>query len=201
MKKAKLVGVLLAAVIASAPVTNFGGSVLSFNDNAIVAEAYTRSEYKITKDHSCESFKCYSKFTEIMQSPNGKYHMYLMKDGNLTISSKAYTYNNNYNHRYDIWWTDFTFKTYVGTPTLKMQGDGNLVVYSSLDKALSHSDTWCRLTEQNVTQNKNCSYTFKLTNYGALQIIRMGSGSATVFDSSRSYSTSITKNKMIRAAY
>ena len=39
MKKAKIIGALLAAVIASAPATGLTGNVLSFNNNAIVAEA------------------------------------------------------------------------------------------------------------------------------------------------------------------
>ncbi len=39
MKKVKLIGTLLAAVIVSAPATGIVGNVLSFNDNAIVAEA------------------------------------------------------------------------------------------------------------------------------------------------------------------
>jgi hypothetical protein len=202
MKKVKLVGVLLAAIIASAPATGYVGNILPFEDNAIVAEAAARSEYTITNYHSAERFKCYSKYTEVMQSPNGRYHLYLMRDGNVTISSKAYTPNNDYNHRYDIWWSDFKFQTYVGIPELIMQGDGNFVVYSLLDKALSHSDTWCRLTTQDVTRNPKCSYVYKLTNYGAFQIImREGAKTTTVFDSSKSYSTSITKNKMIRAAY
>ena len=39
MKKVKLIGALMAAILAAAPVTGFAGNVLSFNDNAIVAYA------------------------------------------------------------------------------------------------------------------------------------------------------------------
>ena len=93
-------------------------------------------------------------------------------------------------------------KTSVGTPVLYMQGDGNLVVYANGNTSvpLLHSDTWCRYTDQNVTQNPKCSYPFKLTNNGALQIIRSYNGNSTIFDSTMKNSRYI-KNKMIKAAY
>ena len=107
MKKAKLIGILMASILAVAPVTNFTESALSF-DNAIVAEAVSRTGYVINKSTTQRVFKFSSatNYYEIMQSPNGQYHFYLMKDGNLTISNRAYKSNDCYNHRYDIWWSD-----------------------------------------------------------------------------------------------
>ena len=153
MKKAKLIGTLLAAVIAAAPAAGLTGNVLSFNDNAIVAEAA----------NTPASVTIYGNGTEYRQSNNP-----VLKNG-----SYALYYRNN---RIEVTQTVKTGRSTqvrtrkyrsVGGVKLSMQGDGNLVTYDQSGRAVWHTNTWMyNLSDPTVR------FTYQLTSNGTLQIKR-----------------------------
>lgn len=138
MKKAKLVGVLLAAVIASAPITGYAGSILPFKDNAIVAEAASAQNYIMVTGKNVVYRPSYS---PIMKC--GIYNLYLRLDGNLVISISYGSY--------PVWQSNTAFGSKYNSYSVAFQEDGNLVVYANGYIPIFHTNSY---------------YTNKLTKYG-----------------------------------
>ena len=183
MKKVKLVGALLAAVIAAAPTTGLTGSVLSFNDNAIVAEAagytwqkgqtngsWNTSSKRVTQSQRFQWFAA----TDKTIFRTGNYSIWLSKKGKLIFSKKGEANRAIFDYSKCItekWYnkeqrpmTDFA---------LYLQADGNIVVYNIIKNGNEHrivdpvaiSDTW-RFGQPDV------DFTYELTPDGVFQIRR-----------------------------
>ena len=154
MKKVKLIGTLLAAVIAAAPAAGFTGNVLSFNDNAIVAEA-ANTPSSITIYDNGKEFR--QSNTPILK--NGSYDLYY-RSNKIEITRTVKRGNVT---------TITTIKSFfVGGVVLSLQGDGNLVSYGRIPGTpVYHSNTWM----YNLS-NPKVRFTYQLTNTGVLQIRR-----------------------------
>ncbi|WP_024861175.1 hypothetical protein [Ruminococcus flavefaciens] len=155
MKKVKLIGTLLAAVIAAAPVTGFTGNVLSFNDNAIVAEAASGTPSEVEdKEYGRSDSRA------ILRSQNGKYELFFLNNGSLVIKEKGKIYN-------------VILAANSANKTLYFQGDANLVTYNKnyyskdYSRPVFHSNTWMF-----NTSNPRVKFSFELLNNGELRIKR-----------------------------
>ncbi len=189
MKKVKLIGALLAAVIAAAPATGLT-SIPAFNNNAIVAEA--AGSLIMLEPGNIK--KTYLYTFDLSQTSN----TVLMKNGDWSLiaepSGRLYTYNtrtkkvgkmlNDYNYK---------GKKYPGTNSvisklrIIFQTDGNIVCYAVFGKTirpLYHSNTYSNLT----VDDGDCLYYYFFENDGSLNIQRIYKGkksgkSDTIFDS------------------
>jgi len=186
MKTVKLIGALMAAVLAAAPVTGFAGNVLSFNDNAIVADAavYRPSVIMVEPGNYFKDIFNYKlDGSAIMQ--NGDWTLAGDKNGNLyTYNSrtkqKNYLFRSPYNSNSKYPRTNVTMKDY----RLCFQSDGNIVCYANNDvkKPVYHSSTYSTLT----CANSNCLYYYFLESDGRLVAKRLYRGGVdTIFDSAR----------------
>ena len=192
MKKAKLIGALLAAVIAAAPATGLAGNVLSFNDNAIVAEAKTLGYSLIMVDSG--NYKRTELFSFDLST---KEKTIIMKNGDWSLvaepSGKLYTYNSK-TKKVGKWLNDFAYvgKKYPGTNDtirnlrIAFQTDGNIVMYAVCGKTsrpLYHSHTYSQLT----VDKGDCIYYYFFDADGTLRALRIYSGGKydEVFNSKR----------------
>ena len=164
MKKVKLIGTLLAAVIAAAPAAGLTGNVLPFNDNAIVADAAAYAPISRTVFGTYLVFRS-NTVDPILSTGNGEgcYNLHY-RNGRMVISRVHYAQGRRY---------EYNVKMYdVGGNSLLLQGDGNLVAYNcaypdDFSRPTAHSNTWS-FDLANIT----FSYTYKLTYSGELQIQR-----------------------------
>jgi hypothetical protein len=183
MKKARFIGALLAAVIAAAPATGLTNSVLSFNDNAIVADAadhtwrtgQTNASWKTSKKRVTQGQRFQWFVTTdtpiFLTSP---YSIWLSKKGKLIFSKKGeanrviFDYSKYIDERYldseGQVMTDFA---------LYLQADGNIVVYNIRKNGNKHrivdpvaiSNTW-------MFGSSDVDFTYELTSDGVFQIKR-----------------------------
>lgn len=189
MKKVKLIGALLAAVIAAAPATGLT-SIPAFNNNAIVAEAagsLIMLEPGNIKNTSLYTFDLSQTKNTVLMKNDG-YSLIAEPSGRLYIyNNKAKTvvkYLNSFSYK---------GKKYPGTNNvisklrIIFQTDGNIVCYAVFGKTirpLYHSNTYSNLT----VDDGDCLYYYFFENDGSLNIQRIYKGkksgkSDTIFDS------------------
>lgn len=155
MKKANLIGALLAAVIAAAPATGLTGNVLSFNDNAIVAEAASSASMVVSNGknvyfkmwgQNCERIILQNDIWELVSNSNGDLFSRCRKgNGRKSFFNNPYT-------KYSIY--PGTNKPIVNQNgnmnySVLLQSDGNLVAYLNdanhnpqYDLPLWHTNSW-----------------------------------------------------------
>ncbi len=188
MKTVKIIGALMAAVLAAAPVTGFAGNVLSFNDNAIVADAANYTPYNNARSIVSAGSTFYITGQKaIMQ--NGYWYLVADSRGEIFIHNIKTNVKKNLKIRHNTGKIeDFhcpydKYSVYPGTNTkimystnsgsvymhytLNFQGDGNFVSYmGQSSRALWHTDTW-RFNASNVR------FQYELTENGIFQIRRI----------------------------
>lgn len=135
MKKANLIGALLAAVIAAAPATGLTGNVLSFNDNAIVAEAASSASMVVSNGKNVY-FKMWGQNCERIILQNDTWELVSNSKGDLFSrcrkgNGRKSFFNNPYT-KYSIY--PGTNKPIVNQNgnmnySVLLQSDGNLVAY------------------------------------------------------------------------
>ncbi|MBP5581483.1 MAG: hypothetical protein J6X85_06830 [Ruminococcus sp.] len=179
MKKVKLIGAFMAAVLAAAPLTGFAGNVLSFNDNAIAidevgypATSYAKGGTAVKITNKTTVLKCgkWSLIADtkgeiyIENTNTGKKKFLKIKDQNGNVM--------DYHCPYDMFSIypgkgDRIFKNaYYMEYTLYFQEDGNFVSYANgkLSTPIWHTYTY--------QPSNNVSFQYELTTSGALQIRR-----------------------------
>lgn len=202
MKKARFIGILMAAVIAAVP---FTGTAKNMGINSIEAKAYNHlidARYEPYTTHwtdlSADRFlygvhidepnnrgmAFYGEELRWKWISNGDYVL-LFDNGVLTI--RKYITKNNINGRPS--WVEcpyynvFYFNT--GGDVLNFQLDGNLVVYDSkTGRPTAHTNTY----NQNKSTNQGYSYDYVLTDDGRLLIYRYNPGGRSyriIWDSSK----------------
>ncbi|WP_028517730.1 hypothetical protein [Ruminococcus flavefaciens] len=189
MKKVKLVGALLAVVMASAPITGYTGDVLSFSDNAIVAEAASsRPSVIMVEPGNChmDIFGYELNGSAIMQ--NGDWVLKGDKNGDF------YTYNTRTKQKKVLFKSPYNSNSkYPGTNEkiskfkVYFQSDGNIVIYSTTNpkviRPLCHTSTYSNLT----CEKGDCCYYYFLESDGRLVAKRIykNGKSDDIFDSAR----------------
>lgn len=186
MKKVKLIGALMAAVLAAAPVTGLT-SIPAFSNNAIVAEA--AGSLIMVEPGNCKQTSLYT--FDLSQTKN----TVLMKNGGYSLiaepSGRLYIYNNN-TKKVVKYLMNYSYKgkTYPGTNSvisklrIAFQPDGNIVCYAVFGntvRPLYHSRTYYTKTCMNST----CCYYYFLEADGRLVIDQLYSGTNEIFDSAR----------------
>ena len=184
MKKVKLIGALLAAVIAAAPATGLTGNILSVN-NIIEAAvsihpngpdefwpgdrfpSHGNSTYTVNFEGSNIFFASTGHNDYIRQSKNGTKRLYLYDNGTLVVKIRT-GYRNNY--QWKDYKTLFKPKGKYSRCMLAMQWDGNFVIYANHDyrMAINH---WG--AQPNLAYNGN-KYTFTLNDSGEINIAYNG---------------------------
>lgn len=193
MNKAKIFGVLLAAVIASVPATGLTTTVFHDTSNTIVAEAV--SNYITVKPGYNSIIRNYGKRTVVLQ--NGNWQLIMDYNGDI------YTYNtangirkylrtiDTENRVHDFYNQYCRGSQYPGKGTtikdmnnvldysIYFQGDGNMVAYNKGDtgQGLWHSYTYFGSSKRrdaylfmNYSIYKVQSYSYELTSNGNVEI-------------------------------
>jgi hypothetical protein len=171
MKKVKIISALMAAVLAAVPVTGvtgsvFGNEIAHYQMTAFAGSnvPYGDSSQNVTTTTGNKWFDA-DDSKAILKSKNGKYGLYLQKNGALVIKKNGKVVK-----------TVFDIKNPIkpGFPreplVLYMQEDGNLVVYSKINGRLdvkAHSNTWMYSKVK-----EKVYFEYELTDEGALQIRR-----------------------------
>ena len=174
MKKARFIGILMAAVMAAAPVTGLTGNVLSFNDNVIVAEAaWYPSSILITGGNRVlwTSDSLYN----FPQFQNGDYQLYF-RSGRIVITKTIQKQGKK---------TEIITRMFeTGGNMLALQEDGNLVTYTNNGKTpTAHSNTY----DTTKMTKHGYNYKYSLTKEGNFIIQRINpTGNVyTIWDSSK----------------
>ncbi len=162
MKKANLIGALLAAVIAAAPATGLTGNVLSFNDNAIVAEAASSASVTV-KNGQNKAFAVSGQNSTPIILQNDTWELVGNSNGNFYSRCRKGNGHKEFYTRPSEWTKD---SKYPGKNinlidengnmnySIYLQGDGNLVGYLNVynyttnkletryDLPLWYTNTW-----------------------------------------------------------
>ena len=183
MKKAKVIGLFMAAILAGAPATGLAQNVLPISDNAIVAEA--AGSIIMVEPGNCRMKLFDFKLDGSAIMKNGNWVLKGEKNGDLYIyntvtKKKKYLFKSPYNANSKYPKTNEVMKSF----TLYFQGDGNIVAYANgkTNRPVYHSATYSTFT----AEAGDCSYYYFLEDDGRLVIKRIHSkGADVIFDSSR----------------
>ena len=159
MKKAKILGLLMAFTLTAVPATGIAENVLPVSNNAIVADAaaYATSSRKV--DGSYLIFRS-NTVDPILSTGNseGCYNLYY-RNGYMVISRVHYAQGRRYEYNVKMF--------YVGGNSLLLQGDGNLVAYNcaypdDFSRPTAHSNTW-------MYNQPNVYFIYELSSNGVLK--------------------------------
>ena len=191
MEKVKLIGVLLAAVIAATPARGLTGNVLSFKDNAIVVDAADQyglpddfrwpgdrmpakgaSSYKIDFNNGNLLFYASASTPILISQKNGSDKPYVGQKGLFLLSNGTLVIRNRAGYPGNWWWDTKSQKVVVSPAgkysncMLAMQLDGNLVIYAN--QSYNYA-IWYSGMQPHVAGNGNY-YTYKILSSGQFQI-------------------------------
>lgn len=192
MRKARFIGILMAAVMAAVP---FTGTAKNMGINSIEAKAYNSyltfgdlGEYRYgvridepNKQGCVIHSDVYTYLENCGQSDYSDFSTLTFYNGILTIKryKKVLKYGAN------AWKYYNTFYLNTGGDRLAFQLDGNLVVYDSkTGRPTAHTNTY----NQNKSTNQGYSYDYVLTDDGRLLIYRYNPGGRSyriIWDSSK----------------
>ncbi|WP_028521637.1 hypothetical protein [Ruminococcus flavefaciens] len=171
MKKAKILGLLMAFTLTAVPATGIAENVLPVSNNAIVADAAGAPySIRVNSKNGNQVFKEYD--TPILRSFNKNYTIWLDESGKLVFCKKSdaqrviFDFSNlKKERRYD------SQGHLITNFALYMQVDGNLVVYNvnngKIVDPVAISNTWMY-----YITNPKVDFTYELTDDGVFIIKR-----------------------------
>lgn len=195
MKKAKILGLLMALTLTAVPATGIAENVLPVSNNAIVADAAYDYGFSLIMVDSGN----YKRPELYSFDLNPRAKTVIMQNGDYSLiaepSGKLYIYNNKTNKiKKTLNNTAYLGKKYPGTNKIisklkiAFQTDGNIVVYAVFSKddirPLYHSYTYSSTL---TVEKGNCNYYYFFEKDGTLRIVRIykGGSSDEIFNSNR----------------